>query len=252
MFGISHLDIAGLAGALENTLTRSLIVTAQAEGEEGGNIVAQYLSDGGWMMYVILAMSIVGLIVFLERSFDLFIMKRLNTKAFISKIITNLEHKRFRQALDECQRKTRHPLVSVMKAGLLRANRREKEIERAMEDQMLSALPVLQKRIALMALLANIATLLGLLGTIFGLISAFTSVSAASAAERQTALASGISQAMYTTAFGISVAVPLLFFHHILSKRMEMIILQVEGGAVSLMVALTGVAREGGKGSSTT
>jgi len=250
MFGISHIDIAGLTGALESSLTHLLLGTAQMAESNERNVVVQYLEDGGWMMYVILAASIVGLIVFLERSFDLYVMKRLNAKVFVAKIITNLEHKHFRQALDECQRKTKHPLVTVMKAGLLRANRREKEIERAIEDQLLSALPALQKRIALMALLANIATLLGLLGTIFGLISAFTSVSAASAAERQTALASGISQAMYTTAFGISVAVPLLFFHHILSKRMESIILQVEGGAVSLMVALTGVAREGSKGPS--
>lgn len=73
-----------------------------------------------------------------------------------------------------------------------------------------------------MALLANSATLLG---TIFGLISAFASISMASAAARQDALAAGISTAMYTTAFGISVAVPLLVFHHILSNRSEKILI---------------------------
>jgi biopolymer transport protein ExbB/TolQ len=82
------------------------------------------------------------------------------------------------------------------------------------------------------------------LGTIFGLIAAFSSVAAASAAARQEALAAGISQAMYTTAFGISVAVPLLFFHHVLSKRMEKILIETEGGASALLVALTGVVRE--------
>ena len=110
---------------------------------------------------------------------------------------------------------------------------------------MLAALPSLQKRVAIMGLLANIATLLGLLGTIFGLIAAFTSVSQASAAERQEALAAGISQAMYTTAFGISVAIPLLFFHHVLSKRSEKILVEVEGGATSVLVALTGRVSDG-------
>lgn len=112
-----------------------------------------------------------------------------------------------------------------------------------MEDKMLEALPDMRKRVAVMAVLANTATLLGLLGTIFGLIAAFSGVAAASAAERQEALAAGISQAMYTTAFGITVAVPLLFFHHLLSKRLETILLETEGGATSVLVALTGLRR---------
>jgi biopolymer transport protein ExbB/TolQ len=65
-------------------------------------------------------------------------------------------------------------------------------------------------------------------------------VATATGVERQTALAAGIAQAMYTAAFGIAVAVPLLFFHHILARRMETIVLEVEGGATSLLVALLG------------
>ncbi len=220
---------------------------AIAEGEGGGSsIVVQYLYAGGWMMYVILAISVIGLVIFFERSFDLFLLKRLNARYYMARLVEHLEHRRFRQALDACQVKTRHPLVAVTKAGILRANRREKEVERAMENEMLAALPSLQKRVAIMGLLANISTLLGLLGTIFGLISAFTAVSTASAAEKQTALAAGISQAMYTTAFGISVAIPLLFFHHILSKRSEKILVEVEGGATSVIVALTGRVTDSG------
>lgn len=218
--------------------------TPDAAAEAQQSVILQYLDEGGWMMYVILVVSIFGVVLFLERSFDLFILRRLNTKSFTANLVNLVEQKNLRQALDACQLKSRHPLVGVAKAGVIRANRREKEIERAMENEMLAALPHLQKRVAIMALLANIATLLGLLGTIFGLISAFTSVSAASAAERQTALAAGISQAMYTTAFGISVAVPLLFFHHVLSKRSEKILMEVEGGATALLVAMTGIKRE--------
>ena len=207
-------------------------------------VIGEYLDKGGWMMYVILTVSIIGVMVFLERVFALYLSRRLHAKAFIQKIIDHVEHRRFREALDMCEISSKHPLAKVMKAGLLRANRRDKDIERAMENEMLATLPDLQKRVAFLALLANIATLLGLLGTIFGLIAAFTSVAAASAAARQEALASGISQAMYTTAFGISVAVPLLFFHHLVSKRMEKIMVEVEGGASALLVALTGVVRE--------
>lgn len=214
-----------------------------------GNVITEYLDAGGWMMYVILAVSIFGVAIFLERFFALFMLRRLNATKFIENIEDHIEHRRFRQALDACEMKSRHPLKDVVKQGLLRANRREKEVERAMEKEMLQALPDVQKRVALMSVLANIATLLGLLGTIFGLIAAFTSVAAASAAARQEALAAGISQAMYTTAFGISAAVPLLFFHHVLSKRVEKILIEVEGGATSVLVALASAI---GKESNTT
>ncbi len=200
----------------------------------------EYLDKGGWMMYVILLVSVAGLSVFLERSFHLHMQLRLNAKGFVATVLAHAEARRFRQAIDACKVGSKHPVVAVLRAGVTRANRRVSEIERAMEKAMLDAMPAMTKRVALLGFLANIATLLGLLGTIFGLITAFSSVSAASAAARQTALADGISQAMYTTAFGIVTAVPLLFFHHLLIARQEQILNEVEAGATSLLVSLAG------------
>ena len=208
------------------------------------SILLEYLNKGGWVMWVILAVSIVGTVIFLERAFNLYVLRKLDFRGFMDTILGHVEARRYRQALDACEIRSKHPLVNVIRAGLLKANRREKEIERAMEGEMLVALPQVGKRVAFLGLLANTATLLGLLGTIFGLIGAFASVAAASAAQRQTALANGISQAMYTTAFGLVVAVPFLFFHHFLSGRQEQIVMEIEGGATELMVGLTGSVRE--------
>ncbi len=207
-------------------------------------MLLEYMTRGGPMMWVILIVSIAGTVIFFERAFNLWILRRLDVKGFMDTVLGHVEARRFRQALSACEIASRHPLVAVVRAGVLRANRREKEIERAMEKEMLEALPHVQKRIDILGLLGNTATLLGLLGTIFGLIAAFASVAAASAAERQAALADGISQAMYTTAFGIAAAVPLLFFHHFLTRRMEQIVMEIEGGATALLVSLTGVVRE--------
>ena len=202
--------------------------------------IFEYLDKGGWMMYVILLVSIVGVGIFCERGFHLYLKQRLNASGFIAMIMAHIETRNYRQAIDACKVDSGHPVVNILRAGVMRSNRRPSEIERAMEKEMLEALPVLNKRINLLSFLANSCTLLGLLGTIFGLIAAFSSVSAASAAERQTALADGISQAMYTTAFGIVVAVPLLFFHHLLTQRQEDIINEMESGATSLLVSLCG------------
>ena len=237
------------SAALLLALTALLVaspVAAQEEEQSGSTfgIMGEWLNDGGTMMYVILLVSIIGTIVFLERVFDLYIQQRLSTKPFLADVLSHLEGRQYRSAYEACAVRSRHPLVGVVRAGVMRANRREKEIERAMEKEMLGALPGMQKRVALLSLLANTATLMGLLGTIFGLITAFNSVAMASAAERQEALAAGISQAMYTTAFGISVAVPMLFFHHFVSKRMEKTLMEVEEGATSVLVALAGGADE--------
>ena len=212
-------------------------LSAQDDGG-GGSVVLDYLNDGGPAMYVILALSVVGTLVFIERSIDLYGRRRLNARGFMADVLSKIEKGSWEQALRSCNVKSKHPLVEVVRTGILSANQREKDVERAVEDVMLKSLEPLSKRIGFMALLANTATLLGLLGTIFGLITAFNSVAAASAAERQTALAAGISQAMYTTAFGISVAVPLLFFHHFLNRRQEVLMMEVESGATAVMVTM--------------
>lgn len=212
--------------------------------------ILQYLDKGGWMMYVILGVSIAGVAIFLERAFFLYLRQSLNASGFQATVLKHVEGRRFRNALDACKVGSKHPLVPVLRAGVMRANRREREIERAMEKEMLGALPGLQKRVDLLGFLANTCTLLGLLGTIFGLITAFSAVGEATAAARQTALANGISQAMYTTAFGIVVAVPLLFFHHLLTARQEAILNETEGGATALLVALSAKADAPGDGAS--
>ncbi len=241
------------APAAKSDANGSKAPAAPADADEGKKkeapsgffaVIKDFFEQGGWMMYVILIVSLIGMALFFERAYGLYIASKLEAGPFLDKVLHHVERHEFRRALDACNAPTKHPLAAVLRAGILRANRREKEIERAMEKEMLAALPTLQKRIGLMSLLANTATLLGLLGTIFGLIGAFNSVALASAAERQEKLAGGISEAMYTTAFGITVAVPLLFFHHFLSKRAENITMEIEEGASSVLVALSGDSKD--------
>jgi len=78
--------------------------------------------------------------------------------------------------------------------------------------------PRFARRINYLAMFANIATLTGLLGTIFGLQRSFSSLAVAEASEKAAMLASGISQAMNTTAFGLMVAIPCLIAYAKLSN----------------------------------
>jgi biopolymer transport protein ExbB/TolQ len=99
----------------------------------------------------------------------------------------------------------------------------------------MEVIPHLEKRTHYLATFANLATLLGLLGTVSGLIHAFTAVATANPAEKANLLAASISEAMNCTAFGLMVAVPLLFVHAFLQSKTSQLIGSLETGAVKFL-----------------
>ena len=116
---------------------------------------------------------------------------------------------------------------------------RREEIEYAMEEGVMEAVPRLEKRTAYIATLANIATLLGLLGTIMGLIAAFTAVAEADPSEKATLLSQSISVAMNTTAFGLMAAIPLLLLHTSIQNKTNEIVDSLEMAGVKCLNILS-------------
>lgn len=203
--------------------------------------------DGGAFMYVILTLSVLSIALFFERAGFLYLRLKLNMDRAFKKIMLRLEKSDYRGALEECTRIEKHPLGRILKAGLLRSDKKDKEIERALEEKILSEIPRVKAKVNYLTLFANIATLLGLLGTIMGLITAFQSVASASEAAKQEMLAKGISMAMMTTAAGLIVAIPCLIGYYILNNRGEFLIDQFEQKALSLANMLSALKRDGGK-----
>ena len=190
-------------------------------------------------MYVILLVSVVALALFAERAVFLYVKLRMNVESSFQKIMVALDTMNYRGAIEECTRLEHHP-------GLLKADMRDKDIERTLEEHILKEIPVVKARINLLTMFANISTLLGLLGTIVGLIGAFQGVSGANAAMKQEILANGISVAMLTTAFGLIVAIPCLAGYYILNNRGEFIIDQFEEKDLSLFNKLSTLKLEKG------
>jgi biopolymer transport protein ExbB len=202
------------------------------------------LTTGGPFMYVILGVSIIAMAVFLERATFLYFRMNMNMDKALKKVLIPLEQQNFRQALDECSKIGKHPLGSILKAGLLKADRKDQEIERAMEEKIISEIPRVKMRINLLTLFANIATLLGLLGTILGLITAFQSVSNADEAMKQIVLAKGISMAMLTTAGGLVVAIPCLGGFYLLNNRGDFLVDKIEEKALGLANTLSAMKQK--------
>jgi biopolymer transport protein ExbB len=185
-------------------------------------------------MYVILFVSIVAFVIFIERASFLYFRMKLNIDAAFKRILFPLEKRDYRGAIEECSKIDKHPMGSILKAGLLKADSKDKEIERAMEEKILSEIPRVKARINLLTLFANISTLLGLLGTIQGLIIAFKGVTAANDAMKQEILANGISMAMLTTAAGLVVAIPCLAGYYLLNNRGDYLIDKMEEKSVGM------------------
>ena len=93
---------------------------------------------------------------------------------------------------------------------------------------MTDTLPEVKTRIGALWSLANICTLIGLLGTITGLIATFASIGDANPADRQKKLSDGISQAMYNTAFGLTIALICMVGHLLLSAAMKKVVADLE------------------------
>jgi biopolymer transport protein ExbB/TolQ len=202
------------------------------------------LTKGGVFMLPILMVSIGALALIIERVYTLWLRYRLDEEGFVKGLMHALDEQDFAGALEECARAENNPLSRVLRAGLLKVHRSDKEIERAMEEEMLRTAPTIRKRIGYLATLGNVATLLGLLGTIFGLIQAFEGVSMADPATKQEILARGISIAMLTTAFGLIVAIPCLLSHAFLQNKSMQMIEGLEEKAFTLFNKISALHRD--------
>ncbi len=201
-------------------------------------LMVRFFQNGGPFMYPIATVLAVGLAIAIERWLVLTSARFTNRRAFNSAMAL-LKKKDF-AAVIAAGGKSSVPMSRIVAAGLARfaGNSRRDDIECAMEEGVMEALPGLEKRTPYLATLANVATLLGLLGTIIGLIAAFTATAEAAPAEKASMLSSSISVAMNTTAFGLIAAIPLLLLHAVLQTKTAEIVDSFEMASVKVLNTL--------------
>lgn len=196
--------------------------------------IAKALSDGFPWMHFILIVSIIAVGIIIERFIFIFFKYSINGNTFMGEIQKLVVGNQVDKAIKICNAAPNAALARVIKAGLTRANKSPDEIQSAVEEATLEVLPHVQKRVNSLQALANIATLLGLLGTIIGMIGAFDVLANTPAAQKQAKLATEISLAMYTTAFGLIVAIPCMLAHMVISGKVKSIIDDIDYHSVRL------------------
>lgn len=206
--------------------------------------IVEFFTLGGPFMYGIMGVWVIALAIIIERFYFVFFRYNVNGPAFMAQVQKLVMANSIDRAIKLCNAESNAALSQVLKAGLTRANRTEREIECAVDEATLEVVPLLTRRTPMLAMWANVATLTGLLGTISGLITAFKAVSQVTAEQKQAMLAQGISIAMYTTEFGLIVAIPTMIFHALLQGRTTRVIDDIDQYSVKLTNLLIDRKRE--------
>lgn len=168
---------------------------------------------GGWMMWPLALISIMVTAIVVERLL-LFSTCRFPAKGFAA-------------LLEDAVRGDAGPLVeAVERVGMLRrfAALLDEEgpgREAALRIEGEAVVKSLEARLPLLSILAKLAPLMGLLGTVLGMISTFSEIANAQAGINMNQLAGGIWQALITTAAGLFIAIPALFFLHYFQTKTD-------------------------------
>ncbi|MGD8833274.1 MAG: MotA/TolQ/ExbB proton channel family protein, partial [Pseudomonadales bacterium] len=131
------------------------------------------------------------------------------------------------------------PLGQVLAAGVANAKRGREVMKEAMEEAASQVSHDMERYLTSLGIIASISPLLGLLGTVVGMIKVFTALMLEGAGNANV-LAGGISQALITTAAGLSVAIPALIFHRFFLRRIDELIVTMEQEAGKLVEILQG------------
>lgn len=213
----------------DNTSDADKTVTQRGPLEK----VTETFKRGGPIMFVLLATSIIGLTFALERVFGL--RKRHHIP---SDLVKTVEDRIRIEGIDSARLELKGKdaaLAIVLDGVLARKNATREERERILEDEAGRVLWDLRHNIRPVGIVASVAPLIGLLGTVFGLIGAFQKAAELGMDDPRN-FAAGIYEALYTTAFGLTVAIPFLILYHYLRGTADVIMREIEDIVIRFII----------------
>lgn len=132
------------------------------------------------------------------------------------------------------------PLGEILAAGLANSRHGREIMKESIEEAASRVIHELERYISTLGTIAAMAPLLGLLGTVIGMIEIFGSFTGGAVSSNPGVMAGGISKALVTTASGLIVAIPALFFHRLLQRRIDELVVGMEQEAIKLVEVVQG------------
>lgn len=203
---------------------------------------------GGVIVPMLVAMNLIVIIFSIERFVTLAKAKgKGRTDKFVESIRTKLDGKQINDAIDACN-KQKGSLANVVLAGLekyehisadstLDKEQKVESLKKELEEATSLELPMLSKNLSVLSTSASISTLIGLIGTVLGMIKAFSAMSHGS--PDATELATGISEALINTAFGIIASTLAIISYNFFSTKIDAMTYSMDEASFSIVQDFT-------------
>jgi biopolymer transport protein ExbB len=191
---------------------------------------------GGVMMYPILFSSVLMLGIAIERLYNLR-RKNIINSDFLQNVRSQWDWKDIKKTLQLCNTFD-NSLSRILKVGVLRVGGKLDEIERAIEGAGQHEASLMNSNLRVLGAVANITPMMGLLGTVLGMIKAFNVISL-SGTGNPGLVASGISEALITTAAGMAVGIPALALYHYFRGKIDRYVFEMEEISFQLIEELS-------------
>ena len=216
--------MAGEAGTTIGELPQQEVVTYS---------VLQLAAKGGWLMLVLLALSIVAIYIFGKKWW---MIRKAGTidKNFMKNINDMIHDGKVKSAISLCQRYD-SPIARLIEEGVGRMGRPLQDIQTAVENVGNVEVARLEKGLPMLATIAGGAPMIGFLGTVMGMIQAFFNMANASNNIDITLLSGGIYTAMVTTVGGLIVGILAYFGYNYLTSRISDLVFVMESNTIELM-----------------
>lgn len=197
----------------------------------------ELIKAGGWLMLPIILSSVVAAAIVLERLWTLR-SARVAPPSLVGQAWRWIKEGQ----LDASRLKSMRadsPLGEVLAAGLANARHGREVMKECIQEAASKVIHDLERYLSTLGTIAAVSPLLGLLGTVIGMIDVFNAVMLQGTGNTAV-LAGGISKALITTAAGLTVAIPALFFHRFLVRRVDELVVAMEQEATRLVEVVQG------------
>ncbi len=203
------------------------------------------LKHGGPMVWLLLLMSAVVIVVFIERLLH-YHRAQINSVEFLNGIRNVLKRENVVEALSICDA-TPGPVARLVKTAILSRESGRDGVRDALEEAGLLEVPRLEEKLGLMATVAQIAPLIGLLGTVLGFLAVFQKLQEQGAYATSNLLSGGIWESMLSMAAGLAVAIPTYAGYNYLVNRVNSIVLDMEKASAEIVNLVSEPSKLNGK-----
>ena len=218
--------------AVVDTLATDSIPAVAETVQENLNVL-ELAMKGGWIMIVLVVLSLIGMYIFFERYS---VLRKAGSKnpLLLERLNDNIRENDFKSAIRYCNR-LNTPISRILAKGVRDYKFDTASIRQVLENNAGLEIAALEKGLPVLSTISAVAPMIGFLGTVTGMVQAFWNMSQAGDSIEVSALSSGIYEAMVTTVGGLVVGIIAIFAHNYLVSKVDKVQNAMEADIISFL-----------------